>query len=75
MKSRRSRNGPPPRPPIDPALTYPWVRLGDWGIGARGKAALIDAGMPVLRFGRMRFFRGADLIAVLKQGATEGRDR
>jgi len=60
---------PPPYPPIDPALVYPWRRLGDWGFGARGVAALQKAGLPALRFGRQKFFLGSGLISVLRRAA------
>ena len=56
----------PAFPPIDPQLVYPWRRLHDWGFGACGVAALVKAGLPVLRFGRLKFFSGAGLISVLK---------
>ena len=55
----------PPCPPIVPEYVYPWRRLHDWGFGARGAAALVKAGLPTLRFGKMKFFRGASLIATL----------
>jgi hypothetical protein len=61
----------PPCPPIDPALCYPWRRLKDWGFGARSVAALVKAGLPTLRFGKMKFFRGASLIATLAGETTE----
>jgi hypothetical protein len=59
----------PPYPPIDPRLCYPWRRLRDWGFGGRGVAALVKAGLPVLRFGRLKFFSGAALIAILESGS------
>jgi hypothetical protein len=71
--SPRNAAGPhrlaPPCPPIVPDHVYPWRRLADWGFGARGVAALVKAGLPVLRFGRLKFFSGQGLIDVLS-GAT-----
>ena len=68
----RNEAGPhrpaPPCPPIDPALVYPWARLSDWGFAARSIAALRDAGLVTLRFGKRKFFRGSALIAVLENG-------
>ena len=67
-----NRPGPhraqPVAPPIDPGLVYPWRRLGDWGFGSRGVAALVKAGLPALKFGKSKFFRGVDLIAVFERG-------
>ena len=59
------RKHAPPCPPIVPELVYPWRRLADWGFGARGVAALVKAGMPVLKIGKMKFFRGDALISVM----------
>ena len=74
MKSPRNTPGPkrhaPPCPPIDPALVYPWRRLRDWSIGGRGIKALENAGLQAIRFGRLKFFEGAELIRVLKAGGT-----
>lgn len=76
MKPSRNAPGPkrhaPPCPPIDPRLFYPIRRLPDWSIGGRGRKALVDAGLPVYQFGRLKFFSGADLIAVLKAGDGGG---
>src|SRR5512143_3540746 len=57
-----------PAPPIDPALTYPLARLADWGFGPRSVAALQRAGLETFKFGKMKFFSGAGLIAVLRRG-------
>ena len=67
----------PPYPPIDPRLYYPWRRLGDWGFGARSVAALVRAGLPVVRFGKQKFFMGSALIAVLENGsgATSNKEK
>ena len=67
----------PAYPPIDPRLCYPWRRLGDWGFGARGVAALVRAGLPVVRFGKQKFFMGSALIAVLENGsgATSNKEK
>ena len=74
MKSPYNSPGPkrqpPPCPPIDPVLVYPWRRLRDWGFGGRGIAGLVKAGLPVLRFGKLKFFTGSGLIATL-QGKSE----
>ncbi len=67
-ESSRRRHAPP-YPPINPRLCYPWRRLTDWGFGARGIAALQKAGLPVLRFGKQKFFRGAGLISILENGS------
>ena len=70
MKSPRHALGPkrhsPPCPPIDPALVYPWRRLHDWGIGGRCIRALEAAGFCAIRFGRMKFFWGSELIRALE---------
>lgn len=63
----------PSFPPIDPRLCYPWRRLRDFGFGARGIAALVKAGLHPLQFGKLRFFAGSSLIAVIErhQGNSE----
>jgi len=61
----------PPCPPIDPALVYPIRRLADWGFGARSAAALQRAGLPILRFGKLKFFTGSGLIAVLLAAGSD----
>ena len=66
----RSRSAPP-CPPIVPEFVYPWRRLKDWGFGARSVAALVKAGLPTLRFGKMKFFRGEGLISVLAAETNE----
>ena len=72
MKSPRNVPGPkrqpPPCPPIDPALVYPWRRLRDWSFGGRGISALVKAGLRPLQFGKLKFVEGAELIRVLKSG-------
>jgi hypothetical protein len=82
-ETRRASRGPhgrrpePPRPPIVPEYVYPWRRLADWGFGSRNVAALVKAGLPVLRWGKMRFFTGRDLIAMLQPAsgpAAHGED-
>ncbi len=60
------RQPEPPCPPIVPEYVYPWRRLRDWGFGGRGTAALVKAGLPVLRFGKLKFFSGAGLISVME---------
>ena len=74
MKSPRSTPGPkrqpPPAPPIVPDYVYAWRRLSDWSIGGRGRAALIRAGLKVFQFGKMKFFRGSELIRVLEAGGA-----
>ena len=75
MKSPRNTPGPkrhaPPAPPIDPRLVYPIRRLSDWSIGGRGRAALVRAGLKVFQFGKLKFFRGAELIRVLEAGGGQ----
>ena len=61
---------PPPCPAIVPDYVYPWRRLRDWSFGGRGIAALVKAGLPVIQFGKLKFFSGAGLIATL-QGKNE----
>jgi len=56
----------PPCPPIDPALTYPIRRLGDWSFGARTVAKMQKEGLRVLKYSKWKFVRGADLIAFLE---------
>jgi hypothetical protein len=72
MKSRKSVP-PPPCPPIVPDYVYPWRRLRDWGFGSRTIAALVKAGLPTLRFGKLKFFRGAALIETLAGENREGQ--
>lgn len=64
---RGSHRHSPPCPPIDPALVYPWRRLRDWGIGGRGVQALTKAGFRGFQFGKLKFFRGAELITILEK--------
>jgi hypothetical protein len=61
---------PPSSDPIDPALCYPIRALSKWGFGARSVAALQRAGLPALQFGKLKFFRGVDLIAALERGGS-----
>jgi hypothetical protein len=56
-------------PPIVPEYVYPWTWLHCWGFGARGVNNLIKAGLRALEFGRLKFFRGRDLITVLEQSS------
>jgi len=76
MKTPHPRNAagphrpPPPAPPIDPGLVYPFRRLADWGFGARTVAAMQRGGLKVMRFGKWKFFRGADLIEFLAAQQT-----
>ena len=66
------RRPPPPCPPIIPDYVYPWRRLSDWGFGSRSVAALVKAGLPVLRIGKLKFFRGSGLIAVMVADQESG---
>lgn len=59
---QRSR---PTFPPIVPEYVYPWPRFKDWNFGHRTVEALKKAGLEPLCFGKRKFFRGKDLIAVL----------
>ena len=75
MKSPRNTPGPkrhaPPCPPINPALVYPWRRLHDWSFGGRGIKALEKAGLRAICFGKLKFFRGSELIRVLEAGGGQ----
>jgi len=61
----------PSFPPINPSLVYPWRRLRDWSFGGRGVKALEKAGLRAICFGRLKFFRGAELIRVLETGGVQ----
>jgi hypothetical protein len=56
-------------PPIVPEYVYPWAWLHCWGFGARGVKNLVKAGLRALKSGRLKFFRGRDLITVLEQSS------
>jgi hypothetical protein len=62
----------PQTQPIDPDLCYPWPSLRDFRFGSRSIADLKDAGLEELKFGKLKFFMGRSLIAVLAGKTTEG---
>ncbi len=64
------KRSPPSCPPIVPTYVYAWRRLKDWGIGGRGIAALVKAGLRPLQFGKLKFVEGAELIRILKTGGA-----
>ena len=68
---RSPKQAPPPAPPIDERLVYPWRRLRDWGIGGRTLKELTKAGFRGFKFGKMKFFRGAELIGILESGGGQ----
>jgi hypothetical protein len=45
--------------------------LHDWSFGGRGIKALEKAGLRAICFGKLKFFRGSELIRVLEAGGGQ----
>ena len=74
MTSSRNQAGPHRRGPTGESIRadelLPWSALHDrLGWGARALAAAQARGLKVLRFGKWKYVKGADLIAFLESQA------
>lgn len=61
----------PLKPPLDPALIYPFQWLsGQWGFDRASIEALQASGLVVYETGNLRFFCGRSLVEAIRSGVV-----